>query len=436
MSRSSRLNEFSPHALPHTGLFGVFLGVHAVGDVLNVLHTGVGCKGKTQRQIVHHDLGLEAHAKVGWTELDETELIKDSETPLLNSLGELYRRRKPAAILVTASAAVEFSGLDLARLEEKASQEVPCPIRVIPRAAFEEDLWAGYAGVIRGILEMVPWEKSASDEPLLSLVGYFFHRHEMEQAANLAELKRMLKGVGIRSGQVFLSGENLAVLKEAHRSSILACLPYSPVRADELATITRRKAVACPLPLGIAATGAWLGALAEAAAIDRYRVENFTAREEARIEQRLRKARGRLAGKQLAIMADTPAAAGLSLLARELGMDPVLIVLLDRSLGGRQEFERIVSEVADSPPRGTGIIVAPSLRELRQIEGLDASGRPFDMVIRPDLALSGTGWERVATLEYGFPSNHKHYIYPRPELGYAGTLALAERLMDATQAIY
>ena len=43
----SRLARFSLWPLPHTGLFGVFLGVHAVADALHVLHTGVGCKGKT-----------------------------------------------------------------------------------------------------------------------------------------------------------------------------------------------------------------------------------------------------------------------------------------------------------------------------------------------------------------------------------------------------
>ena len=35
-------------------LFGVFLAAHAIPDALDFLHTGVGCKPKTQRQLAYH----------------------------------------------------------------------------------------------------------------------------------------------------------------------------------------------------------------------------------------------------------------------------------------------------------------------------------------------------------------------------------------------
>ena len=101
----SGLRRFSLAPLPHTGLFGVFLGVHAVGDALHVLHTGVGCKGKTQRQLVEHDLGREAHPQVGWTELSEEDLIRAVAVRLREAVPELQRRRRAAVLLVTASTA-------------------------------------------------------------------------------------------------------------------------------------------------------------------------------------------------------------------------------------------------------------------------------------------------------------------------------------------
>ena len=73
MPTTPGLDEYAIAPLAHRGLFGAFLGVHAIGDALDVLHTGVGCKGKTQAQLVRHDQGSESHTRVGWTELTEEE---------------------------------------------------------------------------------------------------------------------------------------------------------------------------------------------------------------------------------------------------------------------------------------------------------------------------------------------------------------------------
>ncbi len=418
MSSEFSLEDFSIRPLNHTGLFGVFLGTHAVGGALNVLHTGVGCKGKTQRQIVQHDLGREAHAKVGWTELREEDLIRNPSEVLRRSAVELYRRRSPEVMLITASSAVEFTGGDLQAEVRRLSKEVGCPVRLIEKSAYHSDLYAGYAAVIGELLRLVPWERTPSKKPTMSLVGYFFHRYEMDQAANLNELRRLTEALGADLGPGFLGGEPFPALMGASASSALCRLPYAGIEAGELGRLTGRKAVGTRLPLGLGATGAWLREVGAALGADPKRVQQVIRREEARAGRSLEIARRLLEGRRLAIVADTPLAEGLASLADELGLQTVLVVLLDRSLDGQ--------------PQGTKIVRDPTLSRLRGL----AAEIPFDLAIRPSLALENSAWENVPTVECGFPSHRKHFIYPLAELGYTGAVALAQRLMDAVRAVH
>jgi nitrogenase molybdenum-iron protein alpha/beta subunit len=198
MKVEATLEDFSLAPVAHTGLFGVFLGVHAIEDGLCVLHAGVGCKSKTQARLVHHDLGRESHTRVGWTELSEEELIRDPGERLPQAIAELFDRRKPRVIVLIASTAVEYSGVDLTALAERAKLVLGCPVIHIPGVSAMPDFQHGYAAVIRAMLSVTDWTAPPVDR--VSLVGYLFHRHELEQAANLAELKRLVGALGARLG--------------------------------------------------------------------------------------------------------------------------------------------------------------------------------------------------------------------------------------------
>ena len=408
---------------------------------LNVLHTGVGCKGKTQRQLVDHDLGREAHAQVGWTELADLDLIRDAAGPLVEAARELYRRRGPSLLLVTASTAVTFTGADLDAAVMQLREELPCPVVLIPEAAAARDLYAGYAAVVDALVGLVDWNHPASEPSSVSLVGHFFHRYEHEQAANLVELGRLLGALGARLGPTFLGGDSLDKLRQAHRCGVLARLPYAGRSAADLAALTGRRVVeAGLLPLGIRATGVWLRGLGEVLGLGGHgeAVTRLISREERKVSARLDLVRPKLVGRRIAIIGDTPTAAGWCLLAEELGLNPTLVVLVDRSLGGRPALRALLTRagagaaLAESVP----VIENPTLRELRALAGPPAQQRPFDVVVRPDLSLADTGWMDLPTVQTGFPSPHKHFIYPLPELGYTGAVALAQRLTDALGRVH
>jgi hypothetical protein len=115
------------------------------------------------------------------------------------------------------------------------------------------------------------------------------------------------------------------------------------------------------------------------------------------------------------------------MLARDLGLNPSLVVLLDRHAGPEQWYRELIGKMGGQPPGGQELVSRPTLPVLRRL----ADDRDLSLVIRPDQALAGTSWESIPTVEFGFPQNHKHFVYPMPELGYAGAVALAQRVMDA-----
>jgi nitrogenase molybdenum-iron protein alpha/beta subunit len=265
-------------------------------------------------------------------------------------------------------------------------------------------------------------------------VGHFFHRHEHEQAANLAELRRLAEGIGVALGPVLLSGEPLSSLLAAHEARAVLGLPYLGMQADALSQVSSRPAAVAGLPLGVRATTQWLRTLGSLLGADPERVRRFTTREEARAAPRLALARRVLDGRRLAVLADTPLAAGWVLLAEELGLTVSLVALLDRSLGGEAALRAFVGDAGGTLPANARVEASPSLLALRALGGtLDPprGARPFDLAVRPDLGLSGTGWASLPTVETGFPARHKHFVYPLPELGYSGAVALSGRLRDA-----
>jgi nitrogenase molybdenum-iron protein alpha/beta subunit len=158
------------------------------------------------------------------------------------------------------------------------------------------------------------------------------------------------------------------------------------------------------------------------------KIKEIVAAEEAKALPRMEQVRRRLPrllpGPEVAIVADSPNAAGLTLLARELDLIPAVVALTDRLADPEKRYR----ELTATPE----LITRPTLPGLRELPERHA----FHLAIRPDLSLAGTAWEELPTVEYGFPANRKHFVYPMPELGYAGAVALAQRIMDAASGAH
>ncbi len=408
----------------HTDLFGVFLASHAVPDSFCLLHTGVGCKTKGQQHLVNHDWLRESFSRMAWSEISDPEIILGAEDRLVQAMRDWIGRRNPAVMALATAAFVELRGKDAAAAVERLRREVPCTLLYLPAPGYDGDLFRGYGAYTMGLMQSLDWDGGRPQGDLVNVAGYLFDRYEMDHRANMVELRSLLAGLGLRLHRLFLSGAPYASLKDAPQASIMVRLPYLASPASSL----NRTWVETDLPLGLMGTRRWLERVARGAGVKGEVVQRFVREQLDRVVPVLKPVVPRLAGLRVAVFADTPRAAALTAFLLELGLEPVLVGLTDRTLGGREAFERVLANQEVEAPGSMRLLENPAPGEIEAALG-DDSG--VDILVGSSYELGDLTRVKAARIETGFPSYEKHFLYPLPELGFAGALAIVQRLVDA-----
>ena len=142
----------------------------------------------------------------------------------------------------------------------------------------------------------------------------------------------------------------------------------------------------------------------------------------------------------MAIVADTPLAAGYVTMMTEMGFRPLFIGLRDASLGQREVFEATLAKNGITLPEEAVVVERPSLRVLRQ-EMVDRMARGQIMGViasSTDTQLLQTNRLRSVrgfVLQAGFPTTKYHVTYSIPTFGYGGVMAVAQRILDQLMAV-
>jgi nitrogenase molybdenum-iron protein alpha/beta subunit len=434
------LHDFEIPLYNQRRLFGIFLAAHAIPDAVNVMHTGVGCKPKAQRQIAMHDRGREAQNKMVWSDISEAHLIRGSAEALRNiTLETIQRREEINLVLITASTAMELTGLDLSEVAGQLEAKAGCPVIYLRAAGTEGDHYDGYADVLSVVLARCRWDAPVTEPAQVNLIGYPFDRYELDHQANLREIHRLLSGLGATGGEVLLSGTPLSDLKRAPDSGANLVLPWASALEDGVLQNLHRPYQRVVPPLSGRGTRLFLEQVAGLLDLPRRRVEALVRREQRKVAPMLRTARELMAGRRVAILADTPFAVGLTAAAVELHLRPALVGLLDQSLGGAAAFFRGLERLEVSLPAGCTVLPAPTASEvdaaatsIREAHG----GAGVEVVVSPDLWLPPSLTEGAARLEMGLPANRKHGLYAMPAMGFNGLVALAQRVLDAVHRVH
>jgi len=492
---SAALEAFALKAHHYGRISGVSLASHALRDAFLLLHSGVGCKYKAAAQISTHDWARQPHRREGWTEVGDAALVRGAAARIGPYVRSWYDRQQPGLILVCSASHLEMTGEDIAAAVREAGTTVPCPVRYVPGLGFDGDLYTGYAAVLAAVLDLVPWSSEAPETGHVSVVGYPFDRYEADHTANLHQLASLLGELGLTLDAVLLSGQPLARLQRAARSSLLIALPTAHSLRDALAA-TRREVVHTGLPLGLRGTRQWLQTVGQAAGVAPRVLQRVSGRLERYARRALTPLRERVLGGRVAVFADTPSAVGLTAFLEEVGLSVRLVGLRDRSLGGVEAFTqgleglgatlrpdaevwadpsllRIRAALGPLVHQGELTAVLGSAAELRVLMGLDphagggrdpratagrdpraAAGRnPRAAAGRNPRAATGrdppsptaggpaatrpfpaADGPPVARLTVGFPATGYHVIHPLPSMGYGGAVALGQRLLDALHA--
>lgn len=432
MSAADRLNieEFRLRPVDHTDLFGIFLGVHAIPGAVMLLHTTVGCKFKTQMHLVDHDWVQESHNQRLWTGVDDVRLIQGSGKRLMEFATTWFERRHPELFVVTTNAAVELSAFDVEAAVEDLRAQLPCPVLLLKAPGHDGSFARGYRRMLDAVCDLLDWDV-APDPRRVSLAGYLFDRFEMDHAANLGEVRRLLRAVGLEAGSHLLGGEGLAALGGVARSGVIGVLPVAREMAARFEALPGRRVVSLDLPIGLQGTSLFLRTVAGAAGVPAEDVEAAIDRELARAIPMVAYGARRLKGLRVAIFQDTATAAALASFLHELDCEVPLVVLTDGAEADPERFFETASRLGASfahPPR--------VFADLSRDGGLEAYRceveiEPVPVVIGSSVQKAALGAGQAAVIELGYPSVFKHGLYPMPWLGYNGALALVQRLVDA-----
>ena len=276
------------------------------------------------------------------------------------------------------------------------------------------------------VAERVDWRTGLRHPGEVALLGYFFDRYEMDHAANILQIKFMLKSIGLELGPIFLSGRPFTELKNVAQAEHLLLLPYGQQTASQLQSICGRTLINVDLPIGLSGSAAWVRRVGEAVGAEKKRTEWFIEKQVQAAKEQISKVATRVRGFPVTIFADTPLAAGLSCLMMDLDMRPVRIGLRDESLGGRTAYIEAVERMGHRLPAEIEILEAPSTLEAK---ALLRKKEEWQLVI-------GSSDERIMAdrstrfIEIGFPSAHYHVTKPEPYMGFGGAIAFAQRVID------
>lgn len=436
------VEDFAIKGLSLAKMTGVSAAVHAIKDAFLLQHTGVGCKYKAAAQLAQHDWASHPNKREAWTQVGEVSLIKGAATRIGPFARTWWERRRPGLMVVVTAYFIELTGDDTSDYVKTTEATLPCPMVTVKTAGPNGGFYDGYASVMYELIRLMDWKKEAAKPRRVTILGHFFHRYEMDQVADVQQLQSLIRAVDLEPGPILFSGRPWAELEDAHESGVVVQLPNAlPVVKKLRRQLKKRQVVSLDLPMGIAGTSRFLRELGAATGADPARIE-------ARIERHIEAITvhmGHIGNHRMRelhawVFADTPQAAGIVTILRELGVPVQYVGLRDTVLGGRSALLETLSKNRIDPGDAE-IVERPSLYQIQQEivpavlsrRGALVIGSSHELaVFTRDTRLTARSDAGVMLLETGLPSNNYHAAYAAPSLGFQGVLAWTQRLLDAS----
>lgn len=385
---------------------GVLFAVNAIRDAALVLD-GPGC-AFYRAMVLHgrHDwtsslLSCEGRHRLQYTGVSANSIAADGERLIREALRAVAAWQESGAVLLSSLPMCTLAGTDYARLLREEARDKPAAL--VPGSSLSGDWLDGYDAALAALAENAELAGRAPAKDRVALIGYFMDRGEGDHRANLAELARLLGGLGLECAAIWPSGGSYAELLKARRAGLVVSLPYGRRAARVLAARLGAPLVETGLPFGLEGTAAWLRQVAQAAGRARA-AERLIGAELSGAARRLQWAVPyALLHARAAFAGDPHLAEAFCGLCDELG----LTLALSLPTGGKRGAPRL--SAARAALAGAG---------------------PLDLFIGNTDALELLAPD-CARMEFGFPSLWTHCLGEEPFLGFAGCLAFVDRMLRA-----
>ena len=373
-------------------LIGVYLGVNAIPDA-RILVDGMECLFSKARYIHgQHDvfstlLDCGGENRVLHTDINPFRIATNFEHGIAQALRVAAAQPDCGVVLCGAITTCAIVGTDYERIARETAPSLGKPLFTLPTRSIGVDWLGGYEAVLQALAAGMDLRGARPRAENVAVVGYFMDRNEGEHRGNVAELSRLLRGIGAEPVSIWLSGRPYEHLREVRRASTIVSLPHGRAAARTLARRLGARLVETDVPFGLDGTRRWLEQVADALG-RRRRAEAFIADELKEVVPRLEwLVPQAFLGRRFLYAGDPRYAAAFGALAREVGVDL-------RTAGPGAETDGFDLVIADSD---------------------------FLRRSRP----------RVPWIEWGYPSYYTHFFVDEPFLGFRGALAFLSRMANA-----
>ncbi|MGM0576059.1 MAG: nitrogenase component 1 [Myxococcota bacterium] len=423
------LDDLVIRSSSHTPFFGIYVAAHAIADALCMCHASVGCKVKTQRHLRYHDAVRTSYRRMRYSQFIDEDLINGSTAQLEDEIVAWQKRQGSGVVIVDSSTPISLQAQSWAGVVKRTEEATGVPVIPVNARNYEDDLYGGYAATIGAILKKLDWDEAEDREDVVSVIGYPFDRYEGDHQGNVAEIRRMLKMLGLRAESVLMSGEPWSQVEQVVHASAHVVLPYAHRQARVLKKRDQAVAKTC-LPMSLTGTQRWLEQVAELAGVSSSRVERVVERERKRVRSLAEVAHRSLSGHRFAAFTDAPRAAGVIATLMEVGAVPEVVGVMHFRLGGRERVERELEETYGlTMPEDVHWLEDPTPAEVAALRLSDCYFAVGTSIERELLAHQVEG----RFLEFGFPSEVRHYLFPTPYLGFAGYARFLQGVLQACE---
>ncbi len=408
-------------------LIGVYLATNALPDAYLYVD-GPDC-AFYKAQFIHgkHDqnstlIDGEGNHRIRMSDVTVNRIVVDRTALLKEAVVAMAEEKNCSVIMLTSMPMATITGTQYDLLVRDLRPGLDKLLLEVPALSLSGDWLDGYGETLAALAQSIPCP-GQPDPGKVAMVGYLMDRNERDHTANVRELERMVRGIGLEPVSIWLSGRPLEHLSRVGEAGTIISLPHGRKAARILAQRTGARLLETGLPFGLKPTIDWLAQVAAG--------HNREAEAGAFIESELSQAIPSIQWLLHRYLVET----NILFIGDPLLFEPAVEFLSE--LGCRVAGLVAVGRKAHLAPLPEALTnrSIPTLFEANphDIEALVATlrgDRGIDLVIQSD-TYGWPGEGNHAIVPFGLACNWWHAIWDTPYLGFHGALSFVDRMANA-----